>query len=53
MDASGVHADSVLGSAEPSMLRDTEEILRLIGGMELLEPPLVSGSAHPCTPMRT
>ena len=46
------HADSALESTEPSMPRHTEEILSLLGGMELLEPPLVSGRRtrdRPCT----
>jgi hypothetical protein len=42
-DASGAHADCARGSTEVSMPRHTEEIINLLGGMKLLEPPSVSG----------
>jgi hypothetical protein len=42
-DASGAHADYARGSTEVSMPRHTEEIINLLGGMKLLEPPSVSG----------
>ena len=42
-DVSGAYADSARGSKKVSMPRHTEEIINLLGGMTLLEPPSVSG----------